>query len=1124
MGGLGLGRVRGGAELTPKGSAPAWQLFVGCGDKTILSLALTLHEERSPSITPAVSAQQQQRQQQPPQHQQQQQQQQQQVPVSKSERRHDDSSTHAPPSTRVLAGPSILGGPSLPIADVETAAAAGAPAAAAASAAAAAAAAAVAAAAAGAPAAAAASAAAAAAVATDGPTPLVRTGHPTSMWANITDQVLCIAHHPTATGLLAFGCADGTVGLFHTPSNASMAYPSRHQGPVLQLCWSGATPTPTTPATAPSSHPAPSPSPAAAAPATSAAAVPAPPASLAHSRASSGNSTSPAAPAAQDSTSSTINITACTSTNSSTSSSSSSSSCSSQAAQTVPKQQQPRQQKQPQQRDTAEPLGVLLASCDATRLLSVGGEGRLLSWPAPGVADFSKGAGGGSGVGSGGGGQRREFGQQQQQQQQQPRDLGHTILQLLPTDTAQRYSHLTSPGSWGCGAISTSPDTGVVAVASDAGDVFLLQPYGHVHGAGGGSDGGWGRGSDGGSGHDSSLRLLHCLDSEGPVRLLAWSRSRCPGAHGSISRLVAVRDKKSMTVWTFGAQQQQQHHQQHQHQHQHQQQLNTTAPSHQPSQPSQPHSRSTHQPHTHPQAPPAAMMQRPPHAATALPFDAKSISALAWISAEVLAVACHDGSIQLLRLPLPHLPQPSHSPPPLATSQPVDSPTQRDGALQSSMSSPPPDESQPDPSDSHPTMPHPTASSAACDEQLRRRHTSVQAAAAPTVLQPNDTPAPGGESYLQPAALQPKAAAAAAPADARCFPVGILKGHAGAPRSLACLDLDQNGGGRVLMVSGAEDQTVRSWILDPDGMLLPLPPAPPKQPAALSTAAAADAAADVAAGPAAVTIPIAEPAAAATGVELPTAAASGCGTQEAAAQDWSSPPPPLPEHAAPTTHSPTAPGTSDAATASGAAAPTSVTADNSCQPPPGSHVIPLPTVTPVAPAHAVSSSSSSSGQVGQPCPAVPERLGPVHARAVLPLFPPPEVDESLAVGGGASGAPVAAGSGSVVHAHTAVDPRVSLQALALAAPHITRNANPSPAPSTSASNLTAASAAAASAASSSGAKRASPFPGSIKLLPQSASALPAEARCFVCGTSAGVSIRRLPSACEPDAGVGSSIQ
>lgn len=132
--------------------------------------------------------------------------------------------------------------------------------------------------------------------------------------------------------------------------------------------------------------------------------------------------------------------------------------------------------------------------------------------------------------------------------------LGHTILQLLPSEVSQRYSQLSTAGSWSCGAISTSLETGVVAVASDGGDVFLLQPFGFGFSSdsvGGSLSSGGGRDSIIGEQHDSSLRLLHCLDSEGPVRLLAWSNRRASGACGlSTLRLNTMNQCQLYTLLT----------------------------------------------------------------------------------------------------------------------------------------------------------------------------------------------------------------------------------------------------------------------------------------------------------------------------------------------------------------------------------------------------------------------------------------------------------------------------------------------------------------------------------------------------------------------------------------------
>ncbi|KXZ43325.1 hypothetical protein GPECTOR_94g647 [Gonium pectorale] len=59
----------------------------------------------------------------------------------------------------------------------------------------------------------------------------------TLLWSDIRDQVVRVAWHPSDPRYLAFGCADGSVGLMDVRAQTSRVFAVRHSGPVTHLAW-----------------------------------------------------------------------------------------------------------------------------------------------------------------------------------------------------------------------------------------------------------------------------------------------------------------------------------------------------------------------------------------------------------------------------------------------------------------------------------------------------------------------------------------------------------------------------------------------------------------------------------------------------------------------------------------------------------------------------------------------------------------------------------------------------------------------------------------------------------------------------------------------------------------------
>lgn len=57
------------------------------------------------------------------------------------------------------------------------------------------------------------------------------------LWQGIPDKVTAVAWHPHIPCLLAFGCQDGTLGIFDTTAQQSALLSVRHRAPVLELAW-----------------------------------------------------------------------------------------------------------------------------------------------------------------------------------------------------------------------------------------------------------------------------------------------------------------------------------------------------------------------------------------------------------------------------------------------------------------------------------------------------------------------------------------------------------------------------------------------------------------------------------------------------------------------------------------------------------------------------------------------------------------------------------------------------------------------------------------------------------------------------------------------------------------------
>ncbi|KAG2485864.1 hypothetical protein HYH03_015447 [Edaphochlamys debaryana] len=74
------------------------------------------------------------------------------------------------------------------------------------------------------------------------------------LWKEVRDQVVRVAVHPIDPRYVAFGCADGSVGVMDVKSQAARLYSVRHSGPVTHLAWmtpTVAAPEPVAPVAAP---------------------------------------------------------------------------------------------------------------------------------------------------------------------------------------------------------------------------------------------------------------------------------------------------------------------------------------------------------------------------------------------------------------------------------------------------------------------------------------------------------------------------------------------------------------------------------------------------------------------------------------------------------------------------------------------------------------------------------------------------------------------------------------------------------------------------------------------------------------------------------------------------------